>query len=150
MKTLRTVSLQIVLGISFGELVLAAEINGEPQTDATASYQDTAEHIESLEAELSAAQQEVTRLQAELTAAKQQLASLDRTRAIRDSSNAPVALTRLSEDRLQDGGVRNIARIDRQVPGMIYGRTGNEARFALRGAYTNRTGPEAAYGLESA
>ncbi|MGD9021146.1 MAG: TonB-dependent receptor, partial [Lysobacterales bacterium] len=98
--------------------------------------------VEALEAELSTAQMEVSRLEAELASARQDLARLEKPPADSLDGRQAVALTRLQENRLEDGGVRDITRIDRQVPGLIYGQTGNEARFALRGAYTDQTGPE--------
>ena len=81
-------------------------------------------------------------LEAELAAARQELAKPKTTPTVLVDSGQPAALTRLQENELWDGGIRDISRIDRLVPGMIYGQTGNEARFALRGAYTNQTGPE--------
>ena len=57
--------------------------------------------------------------------------------------NQPVAITRLFEDDQQRGRIRDITRIADQVPNMQYGESGNEARIAIRGARTNRTGAEA-------
>ncbi len=53
------------------------------------------------------------------------------------------AVTRLLADDIERGGIRNIRRISDLVPGMQYGQSGNEARISMRGARTNRTGPEA-------
>jgi outer membrane receptor protein involved in Fe transport len=55
----------------------------------------------------------------------------------------PVAMTRLLEDDLVRSRIRHIDRIADQVPNMQYGQSGNEARIAIRGTRTNRTGAEA-------
>lgn len=55
----------------------------------------------------------------------------------------PVATTTLLEDDLVRSRIRNITRIADQVPNMQYGQSGNEARIAIRGMRTNRTGAEA-------
>jgi len=54
-----------------------------------------------------------------------------------------VATTTLLEDDLERSRIRNITRISDQVPNMQYGQSGNEARIAIRGMRTNRTGAEA-------
>ncbi len=53
------------------------------------------------------------------------------------------AVTRLLADDIERAGIRDISRIATMVPGMQYGQSGNEARISMRGARTNRTGPEA-------
>ena len=55
----------------------------------------------------------------------------------------PVAITTLQQDDLVRGRIRNITRIADQVPNMQYGQAGNEAKIAIRGMRTNRTGAEA-------
>lgn len=60
-----------------------------------------------------------------------------------ESQSEPVAKTRLLEDDLIRSRIRHIDRIADQVPNMQYGQTGNEARIAIRGTRTNRTGAEA-------
>ena len=55
----------------------------------------------------------------------------------------PVATTTLLEDDLVRSRIRNITRIADQVPNMQYGQAGNEAKIAIRGMRTNRTGAEA-------
>ncbi|MDX2416197.1 MAG: TonB-dependent receptor, partial [Xanthomonadales bacterium] len=53
------------------------------------------------------------------------------------------ATTTLLEDDLVRSRIRNITRIADQVPNMQYGQAGNEAKIAIRGMRTNRTGAEA-------
>jgi outer membrane receptor protein involved in Fe transport len=60
-----------------------------------------------------------------------------------ESQGQPVAMTRLLEDDMIRGRVRHIDRISNHVPNMMFGQSGNEARLAIRGMRTNRTGPEA-------
>ena len=60
-----------------------------------------------------------------------------------ESQGQPVAVTRLLEDDLIRSRIRHIDRIADQVPNMQYGQSGNEARLAIRGTRTNRTGAEA-------
>jgi iron complex outermembrane receptor protein len=60
-----------------------------------------------------------------------------------ESQSQPVAVTRLLEDDLVRSRIRHIDRISDQVPNMQYGQSGNEARIAIRGTRTNRTGAEA-------
>ncbi len=55
----------------------------------------------------------------------------------------PNAVTRLLKQDIERSGIRNITRIAEQVPNMQFGQSGNEARIAIRGMRTNRTGPEA-------
>ena len=55
----------------------------------------------------------------------------------------PIAITTLLEDDLVRSRIRNITRIADQVPNMQYGQAGNEAKLAIRGMRTNRTGAEA-------
>jgi len=55
----------------------------------------------------------------------------------------PIAVTTLHEDDLVRSRIRNITRIADQVPNMQYGQAGNEAKIAIRGMRTNRTGAEA-------
>lgn len=139
MKTLCTIPVQIILGVFLNGTVLAASSGDEPGT----SLQDTASRVESLEAELSAAQREVDRLEAELSAARQQLVSQEGKAGGLGAPSTPSAITHLTERHLEDGGIRDITRVAQQVPGLLSSQTGIEARFAVRGAYTNRTGPEA-------
>ena len=100
------------------------------------------ERIEALEAELTAAQSEVARLEAELADARQDLATHEDMARVKPGPASPLAVTHLDETALQDGDVRDAARIAPLVPGLLFSQTGLEARFALRGAHTNRTGPE--------
>ncbi len=60
-----------------------------------------------------------------------------------ETQNQPVAVTRLLADDIYRSGIRHLDRVASQVPNMQYGQSGNEARIAIRGARTNRTGPEA-------
>ncbi|MGD9264940.1 MAG: TonB-dependent receptor, partial [Lysobacterales bacterium] len=131
-------ALQIVLFLTYPSAVRA---DYPPPGDSASAAMH--ERVATLEAELSAAQKEVARLEAELADARLDLAGREDAPTVAVKDRQPVALTRLRESRLQDGGIRDVSRVDRLVPGMIYSQTGNEARFALRGAYTNRTGPEA-------
>jgi|GEM_PF-301811 len=55
----------------------------------------------------------------------------------------PLAVTKLIKDDIVRGNIRNITRIADQVPNMEYGQAGNEAKVAIRGMRTNRTGAEA-------
>ena len=60
-----------------------------------------------------------------------------------DMQHQPVAITVLQNDDMVRGRIRGITRIADQVPNMQYGQSGNEARLAIRGMRTNRTGAEA-------
>ncbi|MEE4144710.1 MAG: TonB-dependent receptor plug domain-containing protein, partial [Halieaceae bacterium] len=60
-----------------------------------------------------------------------------------DSQRRPVAVTQLLKDDQDRGRIRDITRISDQVPNMQYGEAGNEAKLAIRGVRTNRTGAEA-------
>jgi iron complex outermembrane receptor protein len=60
-----------------------------------------------------------------------------------DVQNQPIAITRLIDDDIERGGIRHLDRVAPLVPNMQYGQSGNEARVAIRGARTNRTGAEA-------
>mgnify|MGYP001814197226 FL=1 len=60
-----------------------------------------------------------------------------------EAQGQPVAITTLREDNLVRSRIRNITRIADQVPNMQYGQAGNEAKVAIRGIRTNRTGAEA-------
>ena len=60
-----------------------------------------------------------------------------------ESQSEPVAVTRLLEDDLVRSHIRHIDRVADLVPNMQYGQSGNEARIAIRGIRTNRTGAEA-------
>jgi len=55
----------------------------------------------------------------------------------------PAAVTRLLKDDLTRNHIRDITRLSDLVPNMQYGQAGNEAKLAIRGARTNRTGAEA-------
>ena len=55
----------------------------------------------------------------------------------------PVAVTKLLQEDLEDNRILNIARVPSLVPNMQYGQAGNEAKVAIRGMRTNRTGAEA-------
>ena len=55
----------------------------------------------------------------------------------------PLAATTLLEEDLVRSRIRSITRIADQVPNMQYGQAGNEAKIAIRGMRTNRTGAEA-------
>ncbi len=60
-----------------------------------------------------------------------------------DMQKEPAAVTRLLPDDQVRGRIRDITRIADQVPNMQYGQAGNEAKVAIRGTRTNRTGTEA-------
>ena len=64
-------------------------------------------------------------------------------RFTQESQIQPVAVTTLREDDMVRSRIRNITRVSDQVPNMQYGQSGNEARIAIRGMRTNRTGAEA-------
>ncbi len=142
MKALRTAFLQLLLCLFFSSVIHAANQDSKAPADDPDSFKKNLEQIESLEAELSGARQEVARLEAELSAAKQQLAGQNTAAAYNRHSGAAVAATRITADGMQDGGIRDVTRVAQQVPGMLFGQSGNEARFAIRGTHTNRTGPE--------
>ena len=133
MRIFNTFFLQIVLCLAFSTAISA---------DGPGDQRVTSDRVQELEAQLAIARQETARLEAELAKAKQELAKLDATPGLIGHQRA-VAMTRLDDMKLQDGGIRDISRIAPLVPGMLYSQTGIEARFAMRGAYTNRTGPEA-------
>ena len=123
-------------------LVCVSTICAGPSQADDPGTEAARERIEALEAELSAAQREVARLEAELVEARQDLATPGGIAHLKPGADRPLAITRLDETALRDGDVRDAARIAPLVPGMLYSQTGLEARFALRGAHTNRTGPE--------
>lgn len=133
MKTLHTV---------FPQLFLCFFISGLTQAADLGNNQVSHEQIEALEAELASAKHEVVRLEAELSKAKQQLAGAGKTVTHREIDVAPAAMTRITSEELQNHGIHDATRVAQQVPGMLFGQSGNEARFAIRGAHTNRTGPE--------
>lgn len=60
-----------------------------------------------------------------------------------ESQRRPVAVTQLLKGDQDRGRIRDITRISDQVPNMQYGEAGNEAKLAIRGVRTNRTGAEA-------
>jgi len=60
-----------------------------------------------------------------------------------DLQEQPAAVTRLLTDDLARDHVRDITRLPDLVPNMQYGQAGNEAKLAIRGTRTNRTGAEA-------
>ena len=60
-----------------------------------------------------------------------------------ESQAQPVAGTRLLKDDLDRNHILNITRVPDLVPNMHYGQAGNEAKIAIRGTRTNRTGAEA-------
>ncbi len=60
-----------------------------------------------------------------------------------ETQSQPIATTRLLENDIERSGIRHLDRVADQVPNMRYGQSGNEARITIRGARTNRTGPEA-------
>lgn len=113
-------------------------IGSDPET-----HQQAETLVHDLRKELSEAKDKVARIESELAAAQQSLAQRDSTRATPLIHGQPVAVTRLLEDDLERGGIQDITRIAALVPGMQFGQSGHEARIALRGARTNRTGPEA-------
>ncbi|MCW8926263.1 MAG: TonB-dependent receptor plug domain-containing protein [Xanthomonadales bacterium] len=132
MKTFRAV---------FPQLFLCFFISGLAQAANQDSNQVSLKQIKALEAELASAKQDVARLEAELANAKQQLAGAGKTVTHREIS-AAAAVTRITSEQLQNHGIHDATRLAQQVPGMLYGQSGNEARFAMRGTHTNRTGPE--------
>ncbi len=60
-----------------------------------------------------------------------------------ETQNEPASVTRLLPDDQVRGRIRDITRIADQVPNMQYGQAGNEAKVAIRGTRTHRTGTEA-------
>ncbi|MGA9574354.1 MAG: TonB-dependent receptor [Lysobacterales bacterium] len=60
-----------------------------------------------------------------------------------EAQQQPVAVTRLLKDDQVRGRIRDITRVSDQVPNMQYGQAGNEAKPAIRGTRTTRTGAEA-------
>lgn len=131
MKILPTV--QLLLLLAFGAIAHAdPSATGEPAG---------AERVKSLETRLAAARQEVARLEAELAAAKTAAHSRHAVTHGERKQLAPAASTLLQEKGLRHGDVRSITRIAGQVPSLLFGQTGNETRFAIRGAYTAHTGP---------
>lgn len=115
----------------------------DKQSATPDNYQSAETRVNNLQNELAEAKGKVARLEAELSAAKQNLAQLGSNHASRQVQNQPVAVTRLLGEDLERGGIQDITRIAEQVPGMQFGQSGNEARIAIRGVHTNRTGPEA-------
>lgn len=59
------------------------------------------------------------------------------------SQSQPAAVTNLLADDIARSQIRHITGIADEVPNMQYGESGNEARIAIRGTRTNRTGSEA-------
>jgi len=84
----------------------------------------------------------------QLLAANGPLAAAEQKNVIADKypkqvQRRPVAVTTLVADDIERGGITRITRVADLVPNMQYGQTGNEARIAMRGTRTNRTGAEA-------
>ena len=50
--------------------------------------------------------------------------------------DVPIALTAISGDRLIAAGITDLSGLDRLVPGLQFGQSGNDARPAIRGART--------------
>ncbi len=67
--------------------------------------------------------------------------------ALRDvrQSNAqsPASITSLGPEELMLGGVEDVSRLQYLAPGLRYGQTGHDVRLSMRGARSNRIGPEA-------
>ena len=122
---------------------IGAAHGSDKQSTSPDTYQNAETRIHDLQKELSEAKDKVARLEVELSAAQQNLVQLDSKQATRTVKNQPVAVTRLLEDDLERGGIQDITRIAELVPGMQFGQSGHEARIAMRGTRTNRTGPEA-------
>jgi outer membrane receptor protein involved in Fe transport len=54
-----------------------------------------------------------------------------------------IAVTALSSDALKAAGIEDITRLEYLVPGMRFGKSGDEVRIAMRGTRTNNVGTEA-------
>ncbi len=114
----------------------------QPMGDPDA-LQNAESHVHDLQNELSKAKDNVARIEAELVAAQHGLVQLDSKKAKQITQSEPVAVTRLLEENIERSGIQDITRVAEQVPGMLFGMSGNEARISIRGVHTNRTGPEA-------
>jgi iron complex outermembrane receptor protein len=127
---------------SFTQTTQAAGSSPDGQTVTAEDYQKTESLVENLQEELSEAKDKVARLEAKLSAAQQSLVQLEGEVTARQDLSEPLAITRLFEADMERGGIQDITRIAQQVPGMQFGYSGNEARIAIRGSRTTRTGPE--------
>ena len=63
-----------------------------------------------------------------------------RAESVQDVS---IAVTALSSEALKQGGIEDISRLEHLVPGMRFGKSGDEVRIAIRGTRTNNVGTEA-------
>ena len=54
-----------------------------------------------------------------------------------------IAVTALNNAALKQAGIEDISRLDQLVPGMRFGKSGDEVRVAIRGTRTNNVGTEA-------
>ncbi len=63
--------------------------------------------------------------------------------AAQTDSGLAITRTSLTWERLQFGGVQDVSRLDRLIPGLQYGRSGHDVRLSMRGARNNSVGPQA-------
>ena len=131
----------LLLGFVSLQAAQAGDQDPQAQGAKTGSAQQTETSIRDLQRELSAAKDKVAKLEAALAAAQGTIEELKKSSAATQKEAG--AVTRLLADDIERAGIRNITRVAAQVPGMQYGQSGNEARISMRGARSNRTGPEA-------
>ena len=124
-------------------LVCFSIITSAQAAGSDPDQQSAESRVRDLQNELSAANDNVARIEAELSVAQQDLVQLDSRKAKQLTHSEPVAVTRLLEEDIERGGIQDITRVATQVPGMQFGQSGHEARIAIRGVHSNRTGPEA-------
>lgn len=63
-----------------------------------------------------------------------------RAESVQDVS---IAVTALGNEALKQAGIEDISRLEHLVPGMRFGKSGDEVRVAIRGTRTNNVGTEA-------
>jgi iron complex outermembrane receptor protein len=65
------------------------------------------------------------------------------TRRAESVQDVAIAVTALNNAALKQAGIEDISRLDQLVPGMRFGKSGDEVRVAIRGTRTNNVGTEA-------
>jgi outer membrane receptor protein involved in Fe transport len=65
------------------------------------------------------------------------------TRREENVQDISIAVTALDGNALKQGGIEDISRLEHLVPGMRFGKSGDEVRIAIRGTRTNNVGSEA-------
>lgn len=172
MKTRAFAFIQILIAMTFMQIASASDAAPEAEARVQAlqkELSDAKDKVAQLEAELANAQNTIEQLKEQSATVAATGAAGAKEQTVRgeplynaynpqtpvaqpdviaekftpDSQRRPVAVTQLLKDDQVRGRIRDITRISDQVPNMQYGQAGNEAKLAIRGVRTNRTGAEA-------